>query len=125
MNDVAALIYDSIVWLWTLDGFRAILLTIGASVGLAVAAAIYDTDDKFSFKKFFEFLWRKVVPFGVLYGAAKAISVADPAWAWLNEVAGGAMMTNLSISIADNLRILGLPIPEDIADKSLAMLRSK
>ena len=39
--------------------------------------------------------------------------------------AGGAMMTNLSISIADNLRILGLPIPEDIADKSLAMLRSK
>jgi phage-related holin len=124
MNDVATMLYDFVMWLWTLNGFRVLLGAICVSVGSAVAAAVYDPDDAFSFKKFFEFLWKKVVPFGLLYGVAKAASIADPTWAWLNEAAWGILMLNLGISVADNLRRLGVPVPDDVAGRALKALRS-
>lgn len=125
MNEIATILYDFVVWLWTLNGFRAIAGSIGLSVGSAACAAIYSPDDSFSFKKFFEFLWKKVVPFGILYGVAKSVSIADPSLAWLNEVAWGALMTNLGISVADNLRVLGVPVPEDVLGRGVKYLLRK
>jgi len=100
-----------VTWLWTLAGVKFIVSHVAVNTVVAVAAALQVGD--FQLGKLFEFLWRKLLPLVLVYGAAKAIG-AD---AGLDILAPGALVmieTALAANLAENLAKLGVPLPERV-----------
>lgn len=98
-------------WLWTLAGVKFIVSHVVVNTVVAVAASLQAGD--FQLGKLCEFLWRKLLPLVLVYGATKAIG-AD---AGLDILAPGALLlieTALAANLAENLAALGMPLPERI-----------
>lgn len=100
-----------IVWLWGFWEVKVLLLHILANVVVAIAASI--RTNEFLLGKLAEFLWRKVLPlvavFGVLAFVGDTLEVGGLSTAtWL------ALETLLLADLADNLKKLGLPIPDSL-----------
>lgn len=99
-------------WLFQQTEVRFMVAHILVNVVLAVAAGMYTGE--FRLKKLGEFLYRKLAPFVLVYGAVKVAGsssgldgLALPVWAIIEAT--------LVADLVENLDRLGIPIPERLA----------
>lgn len=102
---------ELLTWLWTLDGVRWITYTTLLSVGVAVAAALYTGD--FKFNKLADFLAKKLAPYVIVYGFAKAFALGQNL-EWVATAAFALIEAALIANIMENLALLGFPLPDPV-----------
>lgn len=105
-----------LMWLWAFWQVKFILAHVGINVTAAVAATIYSGE--FVLAKTGEFLYRKALPFVLLFGVAAALGEAADL-GWLSIAAWAALELILLGDLADNLARLGLSLPEGLTKKRL------
>jgi len=105
-----------LLWLWSQWQVQALVAHVLVNLVVAVAASI--RTGEFVLAKTGEFLWKKLLPLVLVYGAfatgGEAIGqsgVATATWATIFVVLLG--------DLADNLKKLGLPIPEALTKARL------
>jgi len=100
-----------ILWLWGFWEVKVLLLHILLNVAVAIAASVRTSE--FLLGKVAEFLWKKVLPltavFGVLAFVGDTLEVGG-----LSTATWVALETMLLADLADNLKRLGLPIPDSL-----------
>lgn len=99
-------------WLWSLGGVKILMSHVAINTVVAVAAALQAGD--FQLGKLFEFLWRKLLPLVLVYGAVKAVGV-DAGLDYLAPIVFAMIETALLSDLAENLARLGVPLPERVA----------
>jgi predicted membrane protein len=97
------------IGLWTLGGVKAIVAQTLANVVLAVATALYT--DNFNLKKLAEFLYRKLLPYVLVYVVVYAVGDAAD-MAWLAPVVYATIVATLAGDMLENLMALGLKLPQ-------------
>ena len=102
-------ITDFLVWLWTLTGVKFIVTHVLINLLVAVAAGMYTGE--FQLKKLGEFLYRKLAPFVLVYGAVKAFGI-ESGVDWLALPVWAIVEATLVADLAGNLERLGVPMPE-------------
>ena len=102
-------IHAFLIWLWTLGGVKAIALTTALNFIVAVMAAVHT--NKFNPHKLAEFLYRKLLPYVVIYASIKAIEM-EAGFAPLALVVFGIIETTLLANLTENLAALSIPLPE-------------
>ena len=98
-----------LAWVWTLVGVRFIVGHVLVNLVVAIAAGMYTGE--FQLKRVGEFLYRKLAPYVLVYAAVKAIGID----AGLEELAGAVWViieVTLAGDLAENLKVLGVPVPE-------------
>lgn len=95
--------------LWALPEVQFLVYHILLNVAVAVAAAI--VEGSFAFARLSEFLYKKVLPFLVVYAGARAVGNAANL-AWLAASVFALLETRLLADLIDNLERLGIPIPD-------------
>jgi hypothetical protein len=97
-----------LLMLWGSAQVKFMLGHIAVNVVAAVAAAIVAKE--FFWGRIGEFLYRKILPFGMVY--IVAVAVGDAAgMAWLATAVWGILEVNLFGDLADSLAKLGVPLP--------------
>lgn len=116
MEDVLETLEWAMRWLWSQWQVKVLVAHVLVNVVLAVAVSV--RTGEFVLAKAATFLWRKVLPLVLVYGAfafaGDALGlggVAVATWALLETVLLGDMM--------DNLRKLGVPVPEGLTKARL------
>lgn len=109
--DAMDAVREFFVWLWSLDGVKIIALHTIVNVAVAVMAAIHVGELRLH--KLAEFLYRKLLPFVVVYGIVKVIG-ADAGLDWLAPAVFGIIEVTLASDLAENLARLGIPMPEAV-----------
>jgi phage-related holin len=99
------------VWLWSLDGVKMITLHTIVNVVVAVMAAIHVGELRLH--KLAEFLYRKLLPYVIIYGVVKVIGV-DAGLDWLAPAVFTIIEITLASDLAENLARLGIPMPEAV-----------
>lgn len=98
-------------WLWSLAGVKFLTSHVAINVVVAVAAALQAGD--FQLGKLAEFLWRKLLPLVLVYGAVKAVGI-DAGLDFLAPIVFGLIELALLSDLTDNLARLGIPLPERV-----------
>lgn len=101
-------VVEILLWLWSFGEVKFLLGHIGLNVIVAVAASIYSGE--FLLAKTGEFLYRKVLPYLILFGAFAAMGEAAN-WVGFVTIVFGALEAMLVADLLDNLKKFGLPIP--------------
>lgn len=107
LNTVAAFF----VWLWGLGEVRFMVAHIGVNIAVALAAAI--RTGEFKWHRLGEFLYRKLLPFVIVYGVARALGD----YARLGALAAavfGLIEVSLLGDLADSLGLLGIKLPDTL-----------
>ena len=97
-----------LAWLWSFGEVKFLTAHIGLNVAVAVAASIYANE--FLLGKLGEFLYRKVLPYLLVFGAFAALGDAA-SLSGISWVAFAGLEAMLLADLLDNLKKLGLPIP--------------
>lgn len=105
---------EILVWLWSFWQTQFLVIHIGANLVVALAAAIYTGE--FMLAKVGEFLYKKVLPFVLVFGFCAGLGEAA-GLGWLAIAAWAALEANLLGDLADNLAKLGLPMPEALTKR--------
>lgn len=82
------------------------------NVVVAIAAAIHTAE--FKFHKLAEFLWRKLLPFVIVYTVARLLGDAAQQ-SWLAVAVMVLIETSLLADLGENLIKLGIKVPESVA----------
>jgi hypothetical protein len=98
-----------LAWLWAFPQAKIMLTHIGVNLVVAVAATLYTKT--FILAKFGEFLYRKVLPYLLVFAFCAAFGQAA-GLEWLGTAAWVGLEAMLVGDLTDNLRKLGLPIPD-------------
>lgn len=104
-------IQEFFLWLVTLAGVKFIAVHTVINLVVAVAAAL--KDGQFKAHKLADFLVRKLAPYVLVYGAAKAIGT-EANLEWLATAAFALIEATLLADLTENLGFLGVPLPEAI-----------
>jgi hypothetical protein len=104
-------ILEFLTWLWTLAGVKFIVYHTAVNLVVAVAAAL--KVGGFKPYKLAEFLTRKLAPYVLIYGAVKAVGM-DIGLEWLSAAAFALIELTLASDLAENLDLLGIPMPEAV-----------
>lgn len=102
-------IQDALLVVWGDVAVQFIVYHILLNVVLALAAAIATND--FKFYKLWEFLYKKIVPMVIVYTAARLLAegAGKP---WLATAVLVVLETRLLADLIENLKKLGVPIPD-------------
>ena len=96
-------------WLWTLNGVKALTISIIVNLTVALAAAVRTST--FKPHKIADFLFKQLAPYVLVYGAIKAIAM-DTQYAALTPIVWALMETVLAANLTENLGWLGIPLPQ-------------
>ena len=105
-------IQEILSWLWTFDGIKVIVCHTAINFVVAIATALYVKD--FDFRRVAEWLYTKLLPYVMIYGAVKMLGV-EAGLEWLALPVWALIETTLTGDLVDNLGKLGVPIPEQLA----------
>jgi hypothetical protein len=115
--EVLEVVKTWLLWLWSQWQTQVLVYHIGLNVVVAGAASIHSGE--FVLAKFPEFLWKKILPYVMVYGAfafaGDAIgqgAVATSVWGLITAALLGDLM--------DNLAKFGLPVPAALTKERLA-----
>ena len=103
-----------LVWLWGQWQTQFLVFHILGNFIVAVAVTIYTGE--FLLGKLGQFLYKKVLPFVLIYAAFAFIGEAANL-AWVATGAWAMLESLLVADLLDNLRKIGLPIPEALTKK--------
>jgi hypothetical protein len=114
MEDVMALAWlvDLAVVIWAMWEVQFTVYHIALNLAVALAAAI--RTGTFELAKIAEFLYRKLLPYLIVFTVATAVSGALSI-GWLVTVMWALIELALLGDMVDNLRKMGVPIPDEIA----------
>lgn len=101
------------LWLWSLDGVKFIVGHTLVNVAVAISAAVRDESDGFQFARLLDFLGKKLTPYVLVFGVAQWQG-ADAGLDWLAPAAWVLIEVTLTADLADNLKRLGVPVPERV-----------
>jgi len=99
------------VALWLMTSVQFIVYHVLLNVAIALAAAI--RTGEFKFYKVGEFLYRKLLPFVLVYGVARGLGETANQ-GWLAVAVMGLIEMSLAADLVENLARLGVPIPDAI-----------
>jgi phage-related holin len=109
-------------WLWSQWQVQVLLGHILVNVVVAVAASIVLKE--FLWSKIGDFLYRKVLPFLMVYVVASGVGDAA-GMAWLATVVWGVLEVNLAGDLADNLGRLGITLPGSLRKPDLKLIETE
>lgn len=98
-----------LAWIWSFWQVKFLLAHIGLNVVAAVAASIYGGE--FLLGKLGEFLYKKVLPYVLIFAAFAGMGAAANLGA-LTNVAFVGLEAMLLADLLDNLKKMGLKIPD-------------
>ena len=104
-------VHNAIVFLWAMVSVQFIVYHVLLNLGVALAAAI--RTGEFKFYKVGEFLYRKLLPFVLVYGFARGLGETANQ-GWLAAAVLGLIEMSLAADLVENLSRLGVPIPDAI-----------
>lgn len=111
MSSIVATLQSILLQIWSYDGVKIIILNVLFNVAVAIAAALYT--GTFNFKKLADFLIKKLLPFTLVYFAAKLLgnaldlsAIAIATWAIIEATLIG--------DLADSLALLGIKLPDTV-----------
>jgi len=116
VDAVGAWLLNALAWIWSFWQTRFLLAHIGANVVVATSVSIYTKE--FVLAKSGTFLYRKVLPFLLIYGFCAAFATAAQL-EWLMLAAWAALELILLGDLADNLSKLGIKIPDGLTKNRL------
>ncbi len=96
---------------WTYDGVKWIVFHVLLNTVAALAVSIYTGE--FILGKFFEFLYRKLLPYVLLYYVAKLVGM-EVGQEWIAPACWAIIGATLLGDLADNALKLNLPLPEKV-----------
>jgi len=104
-------VHNAIVFLWAMVSVQFIVYHVLLNLGVALAAAI--RTGEFKFYRVWEFLYRKLLPFVLVYGVARGLGETANQ-GWLAVAVMGLIEMSLAADLVENLARLGVPIPDAI-----------
>ena len=104
-------VHTAIVFLWAMGSVQFIVYHVLLNVAVALAAAI--RTGEFKFYRVWEFLYRKLLPFVLVYGVARGLGETANQ-GWLAVAVMGLIEMSLASDLVENLALLGVPIPEAV-----------
>ena len=116
VDAVGAWLLNFFVWIWSFWQTQFLLAHIGANVVVAVAVSIYT--GQFVLAKTGEFLYKKVLPFVLVFAFCAALGEAA-GLQWLMVAAWAGLELMLFGDLADNLSKLGIKIPDSLTKNRL------
>ncbi|MDO9334337.1 MAG: phage holin family protein [Dehalococcoidales bacterium] len=104
------------VWTWEhfcnlADGYKLSLLMALIFANLATGIAVGFYTGTFRFKMVGDFLLKRLLPFVLGYGAVVAVAMTDDTWKTAIVAIWGIIIATLVGAIYENLKELGLPLP--------------
>ena len=108
---VGDFVHNAIVFLWAMVSVQFIVYHVLLNVGVALAAAI--RTGEFKFYRVWEFLYRKLLPFVLVYAVARGLGETANQ-GWLAVAVLGLIEMALAADLVENLSRLGVPIPEAV-----------
>ena len=106
-----AWLVDLVVLIWAVWEVQFTVYHILLNLAVALAAAI--RTNTFEFAKMAEFLYRKLLPYLIVFTVASAVSGALSI-GWLVTVLWALIELSLLGDMVENLKKLGVPIPDEI-----------
>ena len=100
-----------IVAVWNIWEVQVVTYHITLNLAVALAAAI--RTNTFEFAKVAEFLYRKMLPYLIVFIVASTAG-ASLGMAWLATAVWALIEMSLMGDLVDNLKKLGIPIPDGI-----------
>ena len=104
-------VQNAIVFLWGMSSVQFIVYHVLLNLGVALAAAI--RTGEFKFYRVWEFLYRKLLPFVLVYAFARGLGETANQ-GWLAVTVLGLIEMTLAADMVENLALLGVPIPDAI-----------
>ena len=104
LSELQAILRTMVSW----PESRAIAVGVVLNTALAIAIAI--RRDEFDFRRLWQFLWNRLTPYLIVYGAARLIA-DDTEWAWVPSAVFAVLQVSLAGDIVAKLQDLGVPIP--------------
>ena len=104
---------DLFLSIWAIREVRFTVYHILLNFVVALAAAV--RTNTFEFAKVGEFLYRKLLPFLMVFAASAAASEALSVQ-WLVTITWGLVELSLTGDMVGNLKTLGIPIPDKIVE---------
>ena len=100
-----------IVAVWNIWEVQVVTYHITLNLAVALAAAI--RTNTFEFAKVAEFLYRKMLPYLIVFIVASTAG-ASLGMAWLATAVWALIEMSLMGDLVDNLKKLGIPIPDGV-----------
>jgi len=100
-----------IVAIWSVWEVQFVVYHVLLNLAVALAAAI--NTDTFEFAKVAEFLYRKLLPYLIVFAVASTAGVSL-GMAWLATAVWALIEMSLIGDLVDNLKKLGIPIPAGV-----------
>ena len=100
-----------IVAIWNVWEVQFVVYHVLLNLAVALAAAI--NTDTFEFAKVAEFLYRKLLPYLIVFAVASTAG-ASLGMAWLATAVWALIEMSLIGDLVDNLKKLGIPIPAGV-----------
>jgi len=107
-----AWLIDLVILIWAIWEVQFTVYHILLNLAVALAAAI--RTNTFEFAKMAEFLYRKLLPYLIVFITASAVSGALSI-GWLVTVLWALIELSLLGDMVENLKKLGVPIPDEVA----------
>ena len=104
-------LWHLVVALWMMSSVQFIVYHVLLNVAVALAAAI--RTGEFKFYKVGEFLYKKLLPFVLVYAVARGLGETANQ-GWLAVTVLGLIEMALAADLVENLALLGVPIPEAV-----------
>ncbi len=104
---------DLVVMIWAIWEVKFTVYHILLNLAVALAAAI--RTNTFELAKIAEFFYRKLLPYLIVFAVASAASSALSI-GWLVTISWALVELALTGDMVDNLKKLGIPIPDDIVN---------
>ena len=98
-------------YVWGLWMVKVLVCHVLVNVAVAIAASIYTKS--FVLAKTGEFLYRKALPYALVSAVAYAVG-ESAGLSWVSTAAWAVLEVSLLGDLADNLILLGIPIPEPV-----------
>lgn len=96
---------------WTYDGVKFLIYHVLLNTAVALAVSIYTGE--FVLEKLFRFLYRKLLPYVVLYYVAKLVGM-EVGQEWIAAACWAIIELTLLGDLADNVLKIGLPLPAQL-----------
>lgn len=106
---------DAVQGIYSSEQVRYLVALIVANLALGIVASLRAGD--FRLSRVADWLWSRVIPLLVGYGAAAFVAASNPSIAWLREAALVTLTGALLGYILSSFRDLGISLPDSIAGK--------
>lgn len=109
MDEIIRPVIEALQWLWAMWQVKFLISHIAINTVAAIAVSIYTSE--FRLGKLGEFLYRKLIPYILIFAAVAALGEAANL-APLADIVWLSLEAQLLADLLDNLKKIGIEIPD-------------